>query len=156
MRKAGVTLAILTIVAVFTVRAQDGRATIEAAATAMGATSLTSIQYSGTGMNASFGQAYRPAWDGHWSKMKITQLVTGRFNGTTRAFAFGLEHDPVLDVWVNQLYELTLNDKDDWDGPIQWELVSRAFDFTKLSQSGVPFTESELYDADLWLREIIE
>jgi len=68
-----VTLAILTVVAVFTVRAQDGRATIEAAATAMGATSLTSIQFSGTGMNASFGQAYKPG--GPWPEFKVTSYT---------------------------------------------------------------------------------
>jgi len=100
---------------------------------------------------SSFGQKYRPAWDGHWNKFQISQLVTGQFNGTTRAFAFGVDA-----AGINQLYELSLNDKDDWDGLIEWELVSRAFDFSKLSQQGNPFTETELYDGDLWLREIIE
>ena len=60
MRKLGVTIAIVTIVAAFTVRAQDGRATLDAAAKAMGSSSLTTIQYSGSGTNAAFGQAYKP------------------------------------------------------------------------------------------------
>ncbi len=103
---------------------------------------------------SSFGTKFRPAWDGHWSKMKISQLVTGRFNGITRAFAFGLEEQDD-GTFHNQLYELSLNDKDDWDGLIEWELVSRSFDFSKLSQQGNPFTETELYDADIWLRDVI-
>lgn len=100
---------------------------------------------------SSFGVKFRPAWDGHWSKMRILQLVTGRFKGITRAFIFGLD-----DQNNNQLYEISLDDKDDFDGLIEWELVSRSFDFSKISQQGNPFTETELYDADIWLREIIE
>jgi hypothetical protein len=111
---------------------------------------------------SSFGDRFRPAWDGHWNKyniagvpqtinsgMKIYQLVTGRFGGVTRAFAFALDEN-----FDNQLYELTLDDKDDWDGPIDWELVTRQMDFSKLSQQSNSFTESELYDADLWVRDI--
>lgn len=100
---------------------------------------------------SSFGQKEKPAWDGHWtSQFPILQLVTGQFNGTTRAFAFGV--DP---AGYNQLYEISLNDKDDWDGQlIPWELEHRAYDFAKISQQGNPFTESELYDADLWVSGI--
>jgi hypothetical protein len=111
---------------------------------------------------SAFGTQNKPAWDGHWNKydiadapqtfntgMKIYQLVTGRFNGITRAFAFALDEN-----FQNQLYELTMTDKDDWDGPINWELVSREFDFSKLSHQGNSFTKTEIYDADIWLREI--
>jgi hypothetical protein len=58
----------------------------------------------------------------------------------------------------NQLYELSRSDKDDFDGErIDWELVSRSFDFNKLNpQDSTVFTENELYDADLWLKEIVE
>ena len=77
--------------------------------------------------------------------------MTGKFNGITRAFAFAIDSDN-----ENQLYELSLNDKNDWDGLIEWELVTRSFDFSKLSQQGNPFSENELYDADIWLREIRE
>ncbi len=100
---------------------------------------------------SSFGTKAKPAWDGHWTApFAITQLVTGTFNGTTRAFAFGIDPDG-----YNQLYELSLDDKDDWGGQtIPWELEHRSYDFTKLSQQGNPFTESELYDADLWVTGI--
>jgi hypothetical protein len=104
-------------------------------------------------------EATKPAWEGFWWVEKSilpTQLLTGTFNGITRAFMFAVV--PVSDgTHQNQLFELSVDDKDDWDGQrIQWEMVSRSFDFQKLSQQSTPFTENELYDADLWLREIIE
>jgi len=105
---------------------------------------------------SSFGTKFRPAWDGHWQKynsgIQWYQVVTGKFGSVTRAFAFGKEGDN----GVNQLYEISLNDKDDFDGHVEWELVSRSFDFSKLSQDSNPFTESELYDGDIWLRDVIE
>lgn len=104
---------------------------------------------------SSFGTNNRPAWEGHWSfpqDIKISQLISGKFNGTLRAFAFGVDSDG-----NNQLYEISLNDSDDWDDQhIEWELVSRAFDFQKLSQQSSPFSEVELYDGDIWLEGIIE
>lgn len=104
---------------------------------------------------SSFGTRYPPAWDGRWTLsdyVPVTQLLTGQFNGVTRAFVFGLDG-----TGQNQLFELTTDQRDDWDNQrINWEIVFRKFDFQKLSQESTPFSESELYDADLWLREIIE
>lgn len=103
---------------------------------------------------SSFGQKYNPAWEGKWSATRFvpTLLLTGTFNGTTRAFAFGT--DP---GFQNCLYEISKDDKDDWDGEhIPWEFTTRSMDFSKLSKESTPFTENELYDGDLWLREIIE
>lgn len=104
---------------------------------------------------SSFGTRNKPAWDGHWQKynsdIKISQLVTGKFNGVTRAFIFGVDAQG-----LNALYEISHNDRNDFDGPVDFELVSRSFDFSKISQQGNPFMESELYDGDIWLREIIE
>ena len=103
----------------------------------------------------SFGQTDNPAWDGHWTfpqGITITQVFSGLFNGVTRAFAYGIDPDG-----NNQLYEISTDDTDDFDGQlIEWELVSRDFDFTKLSQQSTPFSESELYNGDLWLGDIIE
>lgn len=99
---------------------------------------------------SSFGERPLPAWDGHWTApFRISQVFTGTFNGITRAFAFGLDKNN-----NNQLYELSVGDKNDWDRQqIEWSLTTRAFDFKGQS---TPFTESELYDADLWLRGILE
>lgn len=103
---------------------------------------------------SSFGTRFKPAWEGHWTipDNKISQIIQGEFNGVPRTFVFGVD-----ELGHNQLYELSENDLDDWDGQsVEWELVSRMFDFTKLSQQSNPFTESDLYDADLWIREVAQ
>ena len=103
---------------------------------------------------SAFGQKFNPAWEGKWQSTRFlpTLLLTGTFKGITRAFAFGLNS-----AQENCLYELSKDDKDDWDGEhIPWEFTTRSMDFSKLSKESTPFTENELYDGDLWLREIIE
>src|SRR5229473_7836632 len=80
MRKALVTIAVVATVAVLTVRAQDARATLDAAAKAMGSDSLTSIQFSGNGMNAAYGQAFRPG--GPWPAFKVTSYTASINYGT--------------------------------------------------------------------------
>jgi hypothetical protein len=99
-------------------------------------------------------QADKAAWEGKWEATRFfpVQLLTGTFEGTTRAFCFGIDV-----TGENHLFELSRNDKDDWDGEhIPWEIVTRSFDFGRFSKESTPFTENELYDGDLWLREIIE
>jgi len=103
---------------------------------------------------SSFGTRFKPAWEGHWTipNNKISQVVQGTFRGVPRTFAFGVDEDG-----NNQLYELSMNDADDWDAQaVQWELVTRVFDFTKLSQQSNPFTESDLYDGDLWVNSVTQ
>jgi hypothetical protein len=95
----------------------------------------------------------KPAWEGEWlsDRMEPIQLLTGTFNGRTRAFCFGMDSDG-----QNQLYEISKDDRDDWDEErIRWEMVSRTLDFQSSGDS-TPFTENEVYDGDMWLREIIE
>jgi hypothetical protein len=55
------------------VDAQDAASVIEAAAKAMGATSLQSIRYTGSGTNNSVGQAYITG--GPWPRFKVTKYV---------------------------------------------------------------------------------
>lgn len=114
-------------------------------------------------------QTSKPAWEGQWKcdRFRPVQLLTGNFDGKTRAFCFGLtdqlddDGNPVLDFQgnpfqVNQLYEISKDDKDDFvNERIPWELVSKTLDF-QASQESTPFTENEVYDGDMWLREIIE
>jgi hypothetical protein len=99
---------------------------------------------------SSFGANLKPAWNGHWSNPQVRwlQLVIGTFNGTERAFAFGLDENN-----TNQLYEITLDDIDDFNGPIKGEIISRSFDFSS-SQASDPFSEKELYMGDIWLSDI--
>jgi len=98
----------------------------------------------------------KPAWEGQWTMNDYgvfpVQLLTGNFNGITRCFMFGLDGTN-----RNQLYELSVNDKDDFDGQlINWDLVTRKFDFQKLQPQSTPFTENELYGGDIWLKDIVE
>ncbi len=107
------------------------------------------------GGSATTPQISKPAWEGQWLNsggFMPVQVLTGTFNGLTRAFMFALGPDG-----MNQLFELSTDDKDDWDAQrINWELITRSFDFQKLSQQSTPFNEVEVYDADLWLKDIIE
>lgn len=89
---------------------------------------------------SAFGQSTKPAWDGHWTKMKVFQLVSGSFNGVERAFAFGMDTPSGL----NYVYEISKNDVADHDGPIESYFVSRAFTFDR------PYNEKRLYDGDVW------
>lgn len=92
---------------------------------------------------STFGQATRPAWDGHWSKLKFLKLVTGKFNGVNRAFAFALDADG-----KNQIYELTTNAADDFDGPVTASIEMRSMDFD------APFNEKDIEGADMWVNDV--
>ncbi len=62
-------LVLLLGLAVGTASAQDARSVLQAAATAMGATNLTSIQYSGSGWIAATGQSFSLAED--WPRWEV-------------------------------------------------------------------------------------
>lgn len=90
---------------------------------------------------SSFGEARRPAWDGHWDKLKFLKLVTGQFDGVDRAFVFAIDGNG-----QNAVYELEANPgHDDPDGPIPWEIDMRSFDCQ------APFNEKEILGGDLWV-----
>lgn len=97
---------------------------------------------------SSFGSNSRPAWNGHWSKLRVTRLLTGIFNGRRRAFVFGLDSGG-----LNEVYELSENQRDDFDGPISSEMITRSFDFSR-DQASNPFSEKELYSGDVWLNKV--
>lgn len=63
---------LVTLVAV-ACQTQDEKATVDAAARALGSTNLTSIQYSGSGTNNAFGQAYAPG--GPWPAFKVSNYT---------------------------------------------------------------------------------
>lgn len=54
-------------------RAQDARTVLQAASTAMGAGSLKTLQYSGSGWNAGVGQSYSP--DEDWPRFEVTRYT---------------------------------------------------------------------------------
>lgn len=53
--------------------AQDARAVLQSASTAMGAGSLKTLQISGTGWNAAFGQSFSPTED--WPRFEVTRYT---------------------------------------------------------------------------------
>ena len=57
----------------WTAAAQDAQSVLQAAATAMGATNLKSIQYSGTGWRGAVGQNFRPELD--WPRFQMTSYT---------------------------------------------------------------------------------
>lgn len=103
---------------------------------------LTSLDFD---VLSAFGQATMPAWDGHWNKLKFTKLVSGKFNGVNRAFAFAIDADG-----KNQIYELSVDDSDDFDGPITSTLEMRSMDFDS------PFNEKEILGGDVWVDDVTD
>jgi hypothetical protein len=112
---------------------------------------------------STFGQATKPAWDGHWhaKDVRILQLVKGTFNGEERAFFFSAfestllgNFDPTL-AFYNYVHEITKDGASDYYNqvspeavPIEWELVTRSMDFNE------PFNENELFGGDLWVTDV--
>jgi glyoxylase-like metal-dependent hydrolase (beta-lactamase superfamily II) len=88
MRNTSVTVSVIVALAALTGRAQDGTAILDSAARALGATNLTSIQYSGSGTNNAFGQAYAPG--GPWPAFKVTSY-TASINYATPAMRVEIE-----------------------------------------------------------------
>lgn len=89
---------------------------------------------------SSFGESTKPAWDGHWSKIRVFQLISGTFNGRERAFAFGMRQASE----GMKVFEITKDGVEDFDGPIVSTVDGRAFDFQQ------PFNEKEVYGGDMW------
>jgi len=56
-----------------TAAAQDAKAALQAAATAMGTANVKSVQYSGAGWNAALGQSYSPESD--WPRFDVTSYT---------------------------------------------------------------------------------
>jgi hypothetical protein len=59
MKRAGLVLAVFVGATCATASAQDSRSVVQAAAVHMGATNLKTIQITGSGFTAAFGQSYR-------------------------------------------------------------------------------------------------
>lgn len=100
---------------------------------------------------STFGEATRPAWDGHWSGLRVQQLVEGSFAGVHRAYALGLAliDNLVSGVPLFIVSEITRDEVLDGDGDsIPWELVTRSMDFDS------PYNEKELFGADLWVHDV--
>jgi hypothetical protein len=73
MARRTLLLAALVALAMHTGSAQDARAVLQASAAAMGANTVKTIQYSGTGWNTVVGQSYSPAHD--WPRFDLTSYI---------------------------------------------------------------------------------
>src|SRR5216117_2528280 len=71
-RRLALVCALLALT-VGTAAAQDARAVLQAASTAMGAANLKTVQFSGTGWNAAMGQSFSPAED--WPRFEMTRYT---------------------------------------------------------------------------------
>ena len=56
-----------------TAAAQDAKAVVQAASTAMGAANLKTVQITGTGWNAAVGQSFSPEED--WPRFEVTRYT---------------------------------------------------------------------------------
>lgn len=98
---------------------------------------------------SSFGEAKKPAWDGHWSNLKTYQLVVGTFNGKERAFAFGPKVNGSSQESIGtDIFEISLDEVRDYNGNITSSITSRSMTFDQ------PYNEKELYSADNWHDQI--
>src|SRR3989454_12143350 len=74
-RKVYVAAALLALILAMreTQRAQDARGVLQAAMKAMGTANVKTVQYSGTGWNATVGQSFSPAED--WPRFEVTRYT---------------------------------------------------------------------------------
>lgn len=67
----------------------------------------------------------KPAvYDGAWTGLNVLKLVTGQFNNMSRAFAFDLTADGIIDLW--EILPDQAQDTDNFDNgvtPIQWQIT---------------------------------
>lgn len=88
-----------------------------------------------------------PAYDGFWTGIDVTGVLTGRFAGRNRCFAF--VHSS---LGLNEIWEITTDDKfDNGSYPIDWRIEYRSMYFPRAGglQSGLKRLEA----AELWVSE---
>ncbi len=69
----GMTVMALLVITAGTTVAQDARAVLQAASTAMGTANLKTVQITGTGWNGAVGQSFSPADD--WPRFEVTRYT---------------------------------------------------------------------------------
>ena len=73
MTRTAFSLIVVLALTASTAAAQDARTVLQAAAKNMGADTLKTIEFSGTGMNAAVGQSFAPGTD--WPRFEITSYT---------------------------------------------------------------------------------
>lgn len=91
-------------------------------------------------------------WNGLWTGIRPTQLLTATIAGDKRAFAFSYDKDG-----VNRLYEFTGQQEDDYgkDGPVKIEsfFITGRYDFASSQQTN-KFLRKKLTGGELWMSDI--
>ena len=109
---------------------------------------MTSLNFD---LISSLRQTLPPSWEGIWTGLNILQVVTGRVNGSIRAFAFTLN----LDTNKIELYEILAETStqylDNGVTPIKW-----AFETPVMFKEDVkPLNQlSQLLDGEVYLSQI--
>lgn len=90
-----------------------------------------------------------PAYDGIWTGLLVTGLVSGKFTGINRCFAFA--HN--AESGINELWEITKDGYRDNDvNQVNWVLETRSMTFPV---GGQPSGLKGLATAEVWVQEFI-
>jgi hypothetical protein len=91
-------------------------------------------------------------WNGLWTGIRPTHLLTAQINGEKRAFAFSFDEDN-----KNRLYEVTSKFGDDYGQtrtvPIKSFFTTGRYDFGKSEQTN-RFLRKRISGGEMWLSEI--
>lgn len=115
------------------------------------APSLNGVYHRGLGvldfhLISSMDQKEPPAYDGIWTGLYITEMVTGTYGGDERAFIFALNPEN----WENELWELHRETGfDNGTNRIAGYTESRSMIF------GDPMTLKELDDLNVWVDHVV-
>lgn len=91
------------------------------------------------------GQKLPPVYDGVWTGIKPTGMMTGTFEGEERAFIFALNPD----TEKNELWELHRESGyDNIDSRVQCAIETRTLNF------GNPFTMDKLQNLEVWVDNV--
>lgn len=91
-------------------------------------------------------------WNGLWTGIRPTQLLTALIAGEKRGFAFSFDTDN-----KNRLYEITSKQGDDYSVngtvPIESKFITGRYDFT-LTQKTNKFLRKRITGGEMWMSEI--
>jgi len=92
------------------------------------------------------GAEFTPVWDGLWTGLNTTQILSGQINRTPRRYAFSVNpttaENELWELYPWALYDYTLTSSGD---RIQAAVETRGFDF------GLPWNLKKLARMDLWI-----
>lgn len=104
-------------------------------------------------VNSMLGSMTPMIWDGLWTGIRPTVLVSGTFNYQTRAFAFSFDADG-----ENRLYEIAPqgfrhDQVNGQDTAIEWFYLTKRFDWSQTQQSNT-FERKKLVGGELHISEL--